>query len=43
MFQTGLARVRKQINVPQFANFFLGDGKKVREVCWRRTTKEEAQ
>jgi beta-glucosidase len=31
MFQTGLARVRKQINLPQFANFFLGDEKKVRD------------
>ena len=31
MFQNGLARVRKQINAPEFANFFLGDGKKVRD------------
>jgi beta-glucosidase len=31
MFQSGLGRVRKQINTAEFANFFLGDGKKVRD------------
>jgi beta-glucosidase len=31
MFQSGLGRVRKQVNTPEFANFFLGDQKKVRD------------
>lgn len=31
MFQNGLAKVRRQLNAPEFANFFLGDGKKVRD------------
>ena len=29
-FQTGLARVRQQVNAPEFSDFFLGDGKKIR-------------
>ena len=29
--QAGLANVRKQLNAPEFANFFLGDGKKRRD------------
>jgi beta-glucosidase len=31
MFRTGLGKVRKQLNAPEFANFFLGDGKKIRD------------
>ena len=31
MFQNGLGKVRKQLNAPEFANFFLGDGKKIRD------------
>jgi beta-glucosidase len=31
MFQTNLAKVRKQLNAPEFADMFLGDGKKVRD------------
>jgi beta-glucosidase len=31
MFQSGLGKVRKQLNAPEFANFFLGDGKKIRD------------
>ena len=31
MFQGGLVRVRKQLNAPEFASFFLGDQKKVRD------------
>ena len=31
MFQSGLVRVRKQLNAPNSASFFLGDGKKIRE------------
>jgi beta-glucosidase len=31
MFQSGLVRVRKQLNAPEFASFFLGDQKKIRE------------
>jgi beta-glucosidase len=31
MFRTGLGKVRKRLNAPEFANFFLGDGKKIRD------------
>jgi len=31
MFQGSLARVRKQLDAPEFASFFLGDGKKIRD------------
>jgi beta-glucosidase len=31
MFQTGLAAARKHLSAPDFAGFFLGDGKKIRE------------
>ena len=31
MLQNGLVKVRKQLNAPQFASFFLGDGKKIRD------------
>lgn len=31
MLQSNLAKVRKQLNAPEFASFFLGDGKKIRE------------
>jgi beta-glucosidase len=31
MFQNGLGKVRKQLNAPDFANLFLGDGKKIRD------------
>jgi len=31
MFRTGLGKVRKQLNAPGFASFFLGDGKKIRD------------
>ncbi len=31
VFESGLGKVRKQINAPEFANFFLGDGKKIRD------------
>lgn len=31
MMQTGTANVRKQLNAPEFADFFLGDGKKRRD------------
>ncbi len=31
MMQAGLANVRKQLNAPEFADFFLGDGKKTRD------------
>ena len=31
MFQGGLVRVRQQLNAPEFASFFLGDRKKVRD------------
>ena len=29
--QGSLVKVRKQLNTPEFANFFLGDGKKIRD------------
>jgi beta-glucosidase len=31
MFQSGLARVRQQVNAPEFAGLFLGDAKKTRD------------
>ena len=31
MFQASLVRVRKQLNAAEFADFFLGDGKKTRD------------
>jgi beta-glucosidase len=31
MFQSALARVRRQLNAPEFADFFLGDGNKIRD------------
>jgi beta-glucosidase len=31
MFQKSLAKVRKQLNAPEYAGFFLGDGKRVRD------------
>jgi beta-glucosidase len=31
MFEQSLANARKQLNAPQFAGFFLGDSKKIRE------------
>jgi beta-glucosidase len=31
MFQKNLDRVRRQLNAPEFANLFLGDGKKIRD------------
>jgi beta-glucosidase len=31
MMQAGLANVRKQLNAPEFAGFFLGDAKKTRD------------
>lgn len=31
MFQSNLAQVRKQVNAPEFSNFFLGDGKRTRD------------
>ena len=31
MFQTNLAKVRKQLNAPEFADLFLGDGQKIRD------------
>jgi beta-glucosidase len=31
MMQAGLANVRKELNAPEFADFFLGDGKKTRD------------
>jgi beta-glucosidase len=31
MFQQVLTKVRKQLNAPDFASFFLGDGKKIRD------------
>jgi beta-glucosidase len=31
MFQTNLAKVRKQLNAPDYAGFFLGDSKKIRD------------
>jgi beta-glucosidase len=31
MMQAGLGNVRKQLNAPEFADFFLGDGKKTRD------------
>ena len=31
MFQASLAQVRKQVNAPEFANLFVGDGKTVRD------------
>jgi beta-glucosidase len=30
-FRGGLDRVRRQVNSPEFADFFLGDGKKIRD------------
>jgi beta-glucosidase len=30
-FQTGLAKVRQQVNAPEFSDFFLGDGKRIRD------------
>jgi len=31
MLQGNLTKVRKQLNAPEFASFFLGDGKKIRD------------
>ena len=31
MMRAGLAKVRQQLNAPEFASFFLGDGKKTRD------------
>ncbi len=31
MMQGSLSRVRQQVNAPEFASFFLGDGKKIRD------------
>jgi beta-glucosidase len=31
MFQENLAKVRKQLNAPEFADIFLGDGQKIRD------------
>ncbi len=31
MLQGNLTRIRKQLNTPEFASFFLGDGKKIRD------------
>jgi len=31
MFQYNWTKVRKQLNAPEFADFFLGDGKKIRD------------
>jgi len=31
MLQSNLVKIRKQLNAPEFASFFLGDGKKIRE------------
>lgn len=30
-FRTSLAKVRQQVNAPEFASFFLGDGKRIRD------------
>jgi beta-glucosidase len=41
MMQGNLPKVRKYLKAPEFASFFVGDGKTLGTACWRRITRVE--